>query len=122
MHRCEFCRTEFIARPQVKNPRACEKCQTLRQRANEKAWHARHTHFKDHYHRIRRAQRLQRIRALVYVVIECLRVGQRLLGLAIKLEIFSDIFEQSLVELGVRQINKFCNIQKVIHSRDLSGG
>ncbi len=50
MHCCEFCGSEFLARPQVKCPRACNNCQVKRQRANERAWHARHLHFDDQYH------------------------------------------------------------------------
>lgn len=107
MHCCEFCGSQFFARPQVKCPRACNKCQSQRQRANEKAWHERHTHFDDRYHSTRREQRTKRIQQLVVIIAECLRVGQRLMGISIKLEIFSLNLRSLLSELGVRRINKF---------------
>jgi hypothetical protein len=107
MHCCEFCSNEFLARPQVKKPRACNECQSQRQRANEKAWHARHTHFNDKYHRIRRDERNKRIEKLVLILVECLRVGQQLMGTTIKFESFSDYFVDWFSRLGVRRINKF---------------
>ena len=107
VHCCEFCGNQFFARPQVKCPRACNKCQSLRQRANEKAWHERHTHFDDRYHSTRREQRIKRIKQFVLIIVECLRVGQRLMGVSIQLEVFSVNLASLLSELGVRRINKF---------------
>lgn len=110
MHCCEFCRTEFLARPQVKKPRACNNCQGDRQRANERAWHRRHAHFDDRYHSVRREQRLRKIKELADALVECLRVGQSLLGFSIKLAPFAEKLGEFLAELGVRRINKFCDL------------
>ena len=107
MHCCEFCHTHFSCRPQVKNPRACSNCQVERQRTNKREWHEKHTHFNDAYHGIRRKQREQKILKFVSILIECLRVGQRLSGLKFDSQKFSLILEVHLLELGVRQINKF---------------
>ena len=121
MHECEFCRTEFLSRPQVKKPRACEKCQNHRQRANEREWHERHKHFDDRYHRIRREQRLRAIEKLVHKLIECLTVGLRLSGVVMELKIFSEILENVLVDLGVRRINKFWAFQNGSCFKGLGG-
>jgi hypothetical protein len=120
MHCCEFCSTHFLSRPQVKTPRACSNCQTLRQRANEREWHEKHTHFDDAYHGIRRKQREQKILKLISILIECLRIGQSLSGLKFDTEKFSKILEARFLELGVRQINKFCDLQKLLDSGSLS--
>ncbi len=120
MHCCEFCFTHFLSRPQVKIPRACSNCQKLRQRANEREWHEKHTHFDDGYHGIRRKQREQKILKIVSILIECLRVGQSLSGLKFDIEKFSQILERRLLELGVRQINKFCELEKLLSSGSLS--
>ena len=120
MHCCEFCSTHFLSRPQVKNPRACSNCQKLRQRANEREWHEKHTHFDDAYHGIRRKQREQKIFKLVSILIACLRVGQSLSGIKFDSEKFTKILEVSFLELGVRQINKFCELEKLLDSRSLS--
>ena len=122
MHVCEFCHTDYFCRPQVKTPRACQNCQVARQRANEREWRKLHTHFDDRYHSIRREQRLRKIRALLAVLLECLRLGQRLLGMTLKVDTFSEILEETLVDLGVRRINKFCDFKSVIDFKFLSGG
>jgi hypothetical protein len=121
MHECEFCRTDFLSRPQVKNPRACENCQSLRQRANEREWHERQSKFSDRYHQLRRGQRLKLIEALTKVLMECLSVGGRLLGTPLNLEKLCEVLTRFLVELGVRQINKFCDLENVGHLKRLSG-
>lgn len=120
MHCCEFCSTHFLSRPQVKSPRACSNCQELRQRANEREWHEKQTHFDDAYHGIRRKQREQKILKLVSILIECLRVGQSLSGLKFDSQKFSQILAVRLLELGVRQINKFCEFEKLLESGTLS--
>lgn len=121
MHECEFCCTEFLPRPQVKKPRACEGCQSLRQRANEREWHAKQVKFSDEYHRTRRGQRLKLIEALLKVLMECLGVGGRLLGMTLNIEKFCEVLSRFLVDLGVRRINKFCELENVIHLNSLSG-
>jgi len=120
MHCCEFCHTHFSCRPQVKNPRACSNCQVERQRTNEREWHEKHTHFNDAYHGIRRKQREQKIFKLVSILIACLRVGQSLSGIKLDSEKFSKILEVRFLELGVRRINKFCELEKLLDSATLS--
>jgi hypothetical protein len=120
VHECEFCRTQYLSRPQVKKPRACGKCQPLRQRENERDWHAKHGKFSDQYHRILRGERLKLIGRFVKDIIECLCVGQRLLGMVMDLEKFSQILTRFLSELGVRQINKFCDLENVGDLKSLS--
>ncbi len=120
MHCCEFCGSEFLARPQVKCPRACNNCQGKRQRANERAWHARHLHFDDHYHRIRRDQRRKRIYEIVVIMMECFRVGQNLVGTSIRLDLFSEKLQSLFLALGVRQINKFWKAINDDDTKDLA--
>jgi len=121
MHECEFCRTDFLSRPQVKNPRACGGCQSLRQRANEREWHERQSKFCDRYHQLRRDQRLKLIETLVKVLMECMGIGGRFLGTTLNLEKFCEAFSDFLMELGVRQINKFCDLEKIADLKSLGG-
>ena len=110
MHICEFCNTQFIPRPQVIKPRACNKskCQRLRQRANEREWHRRNRHLSStKYHRIRRRQREDKIKKLNKAMIKCFSVGKEFLGLPVNTDILSSILFNSFLELGLRKINKF---------------
>jgi hypothetical protein len=116
MHCCKFCLSEFDARPQVKNPRACLKpeCQLKRQRANEREWRERHPALRGtRYHAIRRAQRTIRIQAAATTIKRCLQVGVDLMGVRISVGEFSQILENFLLDLGVRQINKFWDFENV---------
>jgi hypothetical protein len=113
MHTCEFCSIQFEARPQVKIPRACKDCQVLRQRANERDWHERNLHLHSHtYHKSKREVRLTKLRKLASVFTECLRVGQDFFGIKF-LNDFELFFAQAFIRLGVRQINKFCDLEKI---------
>jgi hypothetical protein len=110
MHACEFCLSDFEARPQVKSPRACPKpdCQRKRQRANERAWHERNPVYSDvKYHQAKREERVNRILAVVAALKRCLEVGGSLLGLSFKPAEFAPALERWFLRLGVRQINKF---------------
>jgi hypothetical protein len=119
---CEFCHEEYKHRPQVKNPRACAKpeCQKLRQQANEREWRDRNPGFWDaEYHEAQRDVRRKRIQAIAEILKRCLQVGRDLLGLQFGAADLGDFLERSLLELGVRQINKFWNAGIVKESRGL---
>lgn len=110
MHKCEFCFATFNPRPQVKNPRACNKedCQMKRQRANEQDWHRQHSYNRDkQYHKIRRQQRKANLLHIIDVILECLRVGKELLGKRVEIERFRPSFQEFILELGIRNTNKF---------------
>ena len=114
MHHCEFCLAEFQSRPQVKNPRACQRpeCQLQRQRLNEREWRKRHPEPSGgRYHAIRREQRAQRIVALSITIRKCFQVGRDLLGLRFDVEEFSSFLDEMLFNLGVRRISKFWSFE-----------
>lgn len=107
---CEFCLSEFHPRPQVKNPRACQRleCQKLRQIQNEKEWRSRNPDYPgEKYYEINRSQRRRHIRCVVQSMLRCFEVGGKLFGLQIIMEEFSQVLEGFLLGLGVRRINKF---------------
>jgi len=110
-HQCEFCHDEFVPRPQVKHPRACQKCQQHRQKKNEEEWRKKN---KDLYssidHRTYREQRGRRISGLVMFVLRSMKIGFSFLGLT-ELQTTHKDLEKDLVRffdrIGLRQINKF---------------
>ena len=109
-HQSEFCPASFYPRPQVKNPRACERteCQRKRQRSNELAWRARNETSQDaEYHRICRQGRLKRLQEFAAIMSRCLSTGATFLNESISLGPIQDILLRFLLELGVRKINKF---------------
>ncbi len=114
---CEFCQIEFQPRPQVKNARACASptCQQRRQRANEKTWRQKNTHLSSkEYHRVRRQQRLQKIRDIAQSIFKCLEVGARFLNQASAGEAkLYQFFVDFISSLGLRQINKFWPVQLI---------
>lgn len=115
MHCCEFCLTDYKTRPQVKNPRACEKpvCQGLRQRANEREWHNRNQGLYDSkYHAIMRERRLDLILLIAGLFRKCMQIGASLSGMDLKAPEFGVVLEKFLLGLGVRQINKFWSVDK----------
>lgn len=108
--RCEFCHTEFEPRAQVKKPRACPNnlCQQSRQRANEKSWREKHTHLSSkEYHRIRRKQRIRKLKNVAESILKCLEVGAEFLNQTIDRNAFSDFLITFISELGIRRANKF---------------
>ena len=110
MHYCEFCHIQFTPRNQVKNPRACvtEKCQTLRQRDNEKTWKQKHLdQYDKEYHEIQRDKRTREIEDILKSLLECLRAGARFLDKKIEFQNFTAIFSDFIFKLGIRKINKF---------------
>jgi hypothetical protein len=109
---CEFCHTDYAPRPQVKKPRACTKCQALRQAANEKSWKDKNVGLYDsEYHRVRRNGRMKRLRSKVEGWIRCMEVGGTLLGVStFQTETRSELaaaFLKFLSRLGITHANKF---------------
>ena len=125
MHACEFCLSKFDCRPQVKNPRACLKpdCQRLRQRANEREWHERNPKYLDNeYHRSQREVRLKRILAITTLLKKCMSIGRDLLGIRFNADEIAAFLERWLLDLGLRQINKFWTEEIVNESTNLDRG
>jgi len=119
---CEFCNTEYQPRPQVKNPRACNKdaCQCRRQASNEREWRKSNDHLNSkQYHQIRRKQRLEKIRKLNSIIIKSFSVGIDYLGLPIKIDMFTAFFEYLFSSLGIREINKFWAIDLIYNFNEL---
>jgi hypothetical protein len=109
---CEFCHTEYTPRPQVKKPRACAKCQPLRQDANEKAWKDKNVGlYNGEYHRVRRSGRTRKLRSKVEGWLRCMEVGGTLLGVsAFQTETRAELasaFLKFLSRLGISHANKF---------------
>lgn len=124
MHCCEFCLSEYTARPQVINPRACQKpdCQLSRQRLNEREWRLRHPELRGtRYHSIRRQQRVRRILAMSVILRQCLQVGVDLLDVQIGMDSFLEILQGFLLNIGVRRINKFWKFVEANDLADLNG-
>jgi hypothetical protein len=122
---CEFCLADFNPRPQVKNPRACNKlvCQKLRQRRNEEEWRDKNPDYPGHeYYKINKSQRLERLQTVIRSLIKCIEVGRKLYGIEILMEEFSHILEKSILELGLREINKFWLFENQLDSADLACG
>lgn len=114
MHCCEFCVSDYESRPQVKNPRACQKaeCQHERQRANEREWRERHQGlYNVDYHSAKKQQRIRRLQSIMVALQKCFQVGVSLSGVKIAMAEFSKIFEGFILGLGVRQINKFWKLE-----------
>jgi hypothetical protein len=125
MHACEFCLTNFECRPQVKSPRACLKpeCQRLRQRANEREWRDSNPKYLDKkYHQCQREGREKRIVAITEALKRCLSVGRDLLGLKFKADEIATFLKRWLLDLGMRQINKFWSGEIQRESTNLEGG
>lgn len=124
MHCCEFCLSEYVVRPQVINPRACQafECQLKRQRLNERDWRLRHPELRGtRYHSIRRQQRLQRIQMMATILQRCLQIGVDLLGVKIGIDPFLEDFKEFLLNMGVRRINKFWLFEESNDFTDLDG-
>jgi len=105
---CEFCHTDYVPIPQVKNPRACQACQKLRQRSNEKAWKKKHLEFSGGtYDRIRRDQRKTKLLVIARGLAHCIEVGGHLLGTALAMEELTDELAEFVLSLGIKRANKF---------------
>jgi len=122
MHNCEFCNIQFIPRNQVKKPRAClaKKCQTLRQRDNEKTWKLKHIdQYDKEYFEIQRDKRAKEIKEILESFLVCLKVGLNFMGKNIEFKIFTTIFSDFIFKLGIRKINKFWPLKEAFNISDL---
>lgn len=109
MHRCEFCFVMYQPRPQVKRPRACEQCQSKRQRSNEKAWHFKHKgQFDAKYYRILKDQRLKALREKSALFREWIEIGRRFMQQSGSLVGLDEFLFQFLTYVGIRRVNKLC--------------
>lgn len=110
MQECTICGEDFIPRPQVRRPKACFKsiCQKARQKANEIAWRARiNADNTGRYHQIQRASRAKRLREITLQLMECLKIGGRMLNRLFDREGLEAFLVKALGELGIRRCNKF---------------
>ena len=106
MHQCNFCHDMFMSRPQVKEAKACSKCQGLRRRANQKAWHSKHkTGFDRDYHRLQRDHRNKQLKALCCVLCDALKIGLRFQGKQLNSPFADDLFLTFLEKIGIRRAN-----------------
>jgi hypothetical protein len=124
VHACEFCHIQFTPRNQVKNPRAClaEKCQTLRQRDNEKTWKQKHlAQYDKEYHEIQRDKRSREVEAILKSVLDCLRTGISFFNLNVKIGQFEANFTPFFLGLGIREINKFWDVDNPLKSNTFLG-
>lgn len=115
LHTCEICGDFFTPRPQIKNPRACEKksCQKARQRLNEREWREKNRPFIDpSYFRLKRQERHKVLRRITDKLFECLRIGNTFLGSPVNLDKLRTFFFQFLKALGIRTAKKFCRPSK----------
>lgn len=110
MHTCEFCLTEYVPCPQVKNPRACSNCQKLRQRANEKAWRLKNLGlYGGQFHHDQRKERKTEVETRITRLVRCIDVGSTLLGVAFaddSREAFKKWLLHSVLDAGTRRANK----------------
>lgn len=110
LHKCEFCQDDFISRPQVKHPRACSKCQSVRQRKNEAEWREKHKWlYSSIDHQAYRAERLKKISLLVLLILQSLKIGFSFFGLIefnTSNRNMERVLAQFLNRIGLRQINK----------------
>ena len=105
---CEFCHTQFSPRPQVKRPRACPSCQTLRQRDNENCWRKENPRYSSPlYHELRRKERERKLKAAADALSKCIRIGKDMIGLNLEMAELGPVLAEFLITLGVRRVNKF---------------
>jgi len=113
MHKCKYCNTVFIPRPQTKNPKACNNssCQLARQRENEKEWHSKNKDLylkNKRYHQLQAIHRNRIINLIFAKLLDCLEIGARFKDIKFKnINMFSNIFKKFISNIGVRKINKF---------------
>jgi hypothetical protein len=97
----------------VKRPRACQACQSARQRDNERAWHARHPGLYDQkYHRIKKAMRSQHLQKCARKITRLCEAGSRFFGEKIEIVNFERMLTLFFKDLEVRAANKFWAIEK----------
>ena len=110
MTSCEFCRTSYHPRPQVKSPRACPKaaCQSQRQRRNEQEWREKNSdRYTAEYFRRWRKQVHRRQRQLLLKLMNCLEIGRQFLALdELNLAGLQALLATLIYGLSAGQINK----------------
>lgn len=108
MDNCQFCHNQYQSRPQVKKPRACTNCQEYRQRSNEKDWRIRNPKYScPLYHKLRRQERIRKLKAAAASLLKCLKVGKEMMGMTLAMDVFEMLLEDFLLGLGIRRVNKF---------------
>jgi hypothetical protein len=106
MHKCTFCHDIFNPRPQVKDPKACSKCQSLRRQANQKAWHFKNkTGFDSRYHKLQRELRNKQLQEICNTLCGALRVGLQFQGKELNLPLMEQLFFEFLQKFGLRRAN-----------------
>jgi hypothetical protein len=107
MHCCNYCSAIFFPRPQVKQPKACPKCQAKRQRENEKAWRIKNKdRFGAVYAKTQKELRKERLLEIADVMAEGLLTGLRFKGKSINLKETAESLFQWLLFIGIRRVNK----------------
>ena len=114
MNKCEFCNDIFKPRPQVKNPRACDKpeCQQKRQSLNEKEWREKNQGLYDgKYHSVKRVERKKTLDKLSDQVFQCIKVGKEFLNQKLNLELVNVFLVDFFHNLGIRCANKLWSLE-----------
>lgn len=108
MYKCEFCHAMFVARPQVKRPRACQKCQKRRQLDNQKTWRIKNKGLEGMgaYFKVWRESRGQRIRQWVERLMRCLGTGGMFHGEKLNTDAIRAVLLKFISALGIRAANK----------------
>ena len=112
---CEFCKEEFSPRPQVKNPRACNKksCQIKRQKINEKEWRERNQGlYNKKYHNIMKQKRINKLKEYSDKLLKLIKIGQTYLDMKLKIENISNYIFHFFLKLGIRKVKKFWDQDK----------
>lgn len=105
---CQFCNKPFKARPQVKSPRACSKCQKLRQKMNEKEWRNNNPgKYDQQYHKKQRKIRHKALNTLCLKVIEYINIGSVYLKGKIDTGRLKPVITLFFRRLGIRNVKKF---------------
>ena len=101
----------FHCRPQVKRPRACSKCQSKRQRENEKAWRIKNKcRFDRVYARGQKQQRRNTLREVASALTSNLQIGARFNGKSFPFDEMKEALFQFLYNLGIRRVNKLWTV------------
>lgn len=117
MHICKYCHKTYQARPQVKSPKACPKCQKKRQRENEKDWRNKNKGPHDAiYHKTKRLKRIEKLKVLAVELIQAIIAGFTLKDVKINLVIFKKKFTLFFIALGIRRAKKLCPTWKPLFS------
>ena len=124
LHTCEFCSTQFEPRPQIKNPKACNKetCQRARQRQNENDWHQKHKDFyikNAKYHKEQRIERYRLIMQIINDLLDAMFSGFRFKKIQVNCELFKTLFHNFMCRIGIRKINKFYSAEKLFINQQI---